>query len=119
MGVPGIVEGRTAAYRESERAPHHVNRTDQMVFGTLVAGLLNRHEISNFAHAVVAKKARDENVAFGEVLCFVLTPSWAAGARRKCPPLPASSSAPNTLGESKSGRQPESIEPFLPTSATV
>jgi hypothetical protein len=42
-----------------------------------------------------------------------------AGASAKRPPRSASKSAPNTLGESRSGRQSQSIAPSRATSATV
>ena len=41
------------------------------------------------------------------------------GAIWKRPPFLSSSSAPNMLGESKLGEQYQSIEPLMPTSATV
>ncbi len=37
----------------------------------------------------------------------------------KRPPLRSSRMAANTLGESKCGRQSQSIDPFMPTSAAV
>jgi hypothetical protein len=44
---------------------------------------------------------------------------WLGRSEAKIPPFADIQPAPNTLGESKSGRQHRSIEPFLPTSATV
>jgi hypothetical protein len=41
------------------------------------------------------------------------------GCRTNAPPRSASSSAPNTLGESRFGRQSQSIEPSRATSAAV
>jgi hypothetical protein len=119
MGIPGIVEGRTAVHHETEGAAHHVNRTDQMVFGNCGRRLLDGHKISDFTNAVMEEEARDDNVAFGKVQLFRAGAVLPGRSEAKIPPLPASSSAPNTLGELKSGRQHQSIEPFLPTSATV
>jgi hypothetical protein len=53
----------------------------------------------------------------GRYICFCRA-SW-IGAIRKLPPLRSSRIAAKTLGESKAGRQHQSIEPSVPTSATV
>ncbi len=54
----------------------------------------------------------------GQYSCLQ-TRSGTTGATAKRPPFRSSSSAPNTLGESKSGRHSQSIEPRTLTSAAV
>ena len=54
----------------------------------------------------------------GQYNCLRTTPS-PTGAMLKCPPFSSSSSAANTLGESKRGKHSQSIEPSSPTSAAV
>ena len=54
----------------------------------------------------------------GRYICFSRAPS-VTGEIWNRPPLSASSSAANTVGESKWGRHRKSTDPFVPTIASV
>ena len=54
----------------------------------------------------------------GQYICLQVTP-FGAGEILKRPPFLSSRIAAKTLGESKCGKQSQSIDPSIPTSATL
>src|SRR3954469_10745820 len=64
------------------------------------------------------KKRVTRTAVSGRYICLAVYVS-SAGRIRKCPPRSSSSSAPNTLGESKRGQQNQSTEPSVVIRAAV
>src|SRR3954452_13061294 len=64
------------------------------------------------------KKRVTRTAVSGRYICLAVYAA-SAGRIRKCPPRSSSSSAPNTLGESKRGQQNQSTEPSVVIRAAV
>src|ERR1700747_1806990 len=68
----GVVEGRPEVEAEADRPAHRPHYPDDLVDLSDLARALNRHEVHDFADALVAKKARHQDVAVRHVHLFVL-----------------------------------------------
>ena len=65
------------------------------------------------------EEAGKEDVGVGQIELLLRAPVEACGASWKRPPFSSSSSPANIDGESKYGKHMKSIEPSMPTRATV
>ncbi len=68
----GEVEGRPAVEAEADRPADCPYDSDDLVNLPGLARALNRHEVHDLADALVAEKARHQDVAVGHVHLFVL-----------------------------------------------
>jgi hypothetical protein len=93
MTGSGVIESRTAFQPEGQSPANHAHSPNQFIrHGPCPS---DGHVILDFADAIGMEKSGDEDGGVGPIELF----------------LP--------LGESKCGRQSQSIEPFSPTKAAV
>src|SRR5260370_11132229 len=67
MSISRVIKRGTAGNMERERATHHMDCADQMVFVARGAFLFDRHEIGDSTAAIVGQKAGNQNIGLGEV----------------------------------------------------
>ena len=72
VGPAGEVESRPAVEAEADRPAHRPHYPDDLVDLSDLARALDRHEVHDLTDALVAKKARHQDVAVRHVHLFVL-----------------------------------------------
>ena len=72
VGPAREVERRPAVEAEADRPAHRPHHPDDLVDLPDLARALHRHEVHDLADALVAEKARQQNVAVGHVHLLVL-----------------------------------------------
>ena len=112
VGGAGVVEGRAALQTKGHPAADDADSADQLVRHS--AGAADRHVILDLAHAVVVQEAGDEDGGVRPVELLVPEVGRRPGRSGSGRPCRSSRIAAKTLGESKCGRQSQSIEPSMP-----
>jgi hypothetical protein len=112
----GEIEGGPAFHTERHLAANAAHLAHDFVPGVSLGRVAaHGHEVGNFANPVLGQEAGEQHVCFGKVH---LAPAGLGGrGDTKATPFWSSRMAAKTLGESKLGRQHQSMEPSMPTSA--